>query len=160
MTTRRQFLGESSVLALSLALTPEAALAHPYQARERDLDQISFRAFASSVGNGFQMSQGGYPRLRLVLVQARPELPIAARQNAPAPTEDEHFSLLFQGPLDQPVEQGTHWFEHPRIGRFAMFIVPIYSSDLDRLHYEAVFNRPVEFESLTRRANQYSRHVN
>ena len=160
MTTRRQFLGESSVLALSLALTPEAALAHPYQARDRDLDQISFRAFVSSVGTSFQVSEGGISRGRLVLVQARPELPITAGQSAPLPTEDEHFSLLFQGPLHAPLDQATHWFEHPRIGWFAMFIVPIYSSGSDCLHYEAVFNRPVEFASLTRLVNHHSRNLN
>jgi hypothetical protein len=52
----------------------------------------------------------------------------------------ESFSLLFEGPAHQPLIQRTYTFEHPRLGRFDLFIVPV-AKDRDRLQYEAVFSR-------------------
>ena len=48
----------------------------------------------------------------------------------------ESFSLLFQGAQSQPLGQGTHLFEHPQLGAFELFIVPV-AAENGRLHYQA-----------------------
>ncbi len=50
------------------------------------------------------------------------------------------FSLVFQGPLHQPFEQGSYTMEHTRIGPFPLFIVPMQATQ-DAMYYEAMFNR-------------------
>ena len=53
---------------------------------------------------------------------------------------NEQFSIIFRGPSDQSLGQGTRRMEHKRFGEFELFIVPI-RQDGDGLYYEAVFNR-------------------
>jgi hypothetical protein len=59
------------------------------------------------------------------------------------PQQYENFSLLFHGAQSQPLGQGTYSFEHPQIGSFDLFIVPI-AAENGQLHYQAVFNRLVQ----------------
>lgn len=49
------------------------------------------------------------------------------------------FTLVFSGPRDMPLEQGTFHVEHDQIGRFDLFLVPI-GEDQSNRQYEAVFN--------------------
>jgi hypothetical protein len=48
------------------------------------------------------------------------------------------FSLVFRGPADLVVPQRTYRMEHPGLGAFEIFIVPI-GPDEDGMGYEAVF---------------------
>jgi len=50
------------------------------------------------------------------------------------------FSLLFRGPQQPLLPQQIYPFEHDRLGRFDLFIVPV-KRDAHGLYYEAVFNR-------------------
>lgn len=52
----------------------------------------------------------------------------------------EQFSIVFRGPVDQPMAQGIRQFRHPDMGSFELFIVPI-KQDGEGYQYEAVFNR-------------------
>jgi hypothetical protein len=49
------------------------------------------------------------------------------------------FNLHFRGPREPRLAQGTLALEHPEIGRFDVFLVPI-GGDADGWIYEAVFN--------------------
>jgi hypothetical protein len=49
------------------------------------------------------------------------------------------FSLVFRGPLDQPLEQGLHLMTHETMGTESLFLVPI-AREADGFRYEAVFN--------------------
>ncbi|HWY78167.1 MAG TPA: hypothetical protein VN281_21305, partial [Verrucomicrobiae bacterium] len=60
-----------------------------------------------------------------------------------ADARNERFSLLFSGPLNRTLLQGSYIFEHLGIGRFEMFIVPVGPDSTNPRYYEAVFNRPV-----------------
>lgn len=53
------------------------------------------------------------------------------------------FSLLFRGPHQPQLRQQIYAFEHDRLGRFDLFIVPV-KRDAHGLYYEAVFNRVIE----------------
>jgi hypothetical protein len=52
----------------------------------------------------------------------------------------EQFSLVFSGPTAAPLGQGTRRVEHPRLGAFPLFVVPV-GTDGDVTLYQAVFNR-------------------
>jgi len=53
------------------------------------------------------------------------------------------FTLLFRGPARPVLAQQIYSFEHDRLGRFDLFIVPV-GQDAQGLAYEAVFNRLVD----------------
>jgi hypothetical protein len=53
------------------------------------------------------------------------------------------FSILFHGPADRMLPQGTYSFRHDTLGDFLLFIVPIVGSDDERIVYEACFSRRV-----------------
>ena len=55
----------------------------------------------------------------------------------------ENFSLLFAGPANQFLAQGTYAFEHEQLGNFDLFIVPV-AREQDSVQYQAVFNRLIE----------------
>jgi uncharacterized protein DUF6916 len=74
------------------------------------------------------------PRLELVLVEVSP---------LRRPAGQETFSLLFRGPKDQFLPQGTNLFRHDQMGEFEMFSTPI-KEDANYYYYEAIFNRIAE----------------
>jgi hypothetical protein len=55
----------------------------------------------------------------------------------------ERFSVLFKGPKEPFLAQGTRHFVHDQMGDFDLFIVPIGADD-GSVTYEATFNRLVD----------------
>jgi len=49
------------------------------------------------------------------------------------------FSLVFRGPLEQPLGQGLQPMLHEKMGNESLFLVPI-AREVDGFRYEAVFN--------------------
>lgn len=56
--------------------------------------------------------------------------------------QQERFSLVFRGPLEARLDQGTYSFEHNELGKFDLFIVPIRQDEAG-FYYEAAFNRSI-----------------
>ena len=110
-----------------------------------NLDQIPFARFADLMNTKFWIRQEPGIEVSLELVSAtRP--PTTVPEDTPgAGPRYESFSLVFNGPLDRPLRQQTYPFEHERIGRFDLFIVPI-SRERGALQYQAVINRRVKQE--------------
>jgi hypothetical protein len=52
------------------------------------------------------------------------------------------FSVLFHGPPDRVLAQGSYAFHHEALGALVLFIVPIIGSDAERIVYEACFSQP------------------
>ena len=52
----------------------------------------------------------------------------------------ESFTLLFTG-SPPPIPQGTYAVDHPGLGSFSLFLVPVHTEG-DGQEYEAVVNRP------------------
>jgi hypothetical protein len=94
--------------------------------------------FAGLRGEGFQVhwEGGAVVPLRLVAVS---DLAALARKQTSAENE-RSFLLLFRGPSDRALDQGTYYFEHGQIGGFSLFIVPMAPGENAR-YYEAIFNR-------------------
>ena len=105
------------------------------------MTSLTLSTFSELLRTRFRV--GLYPAeaVELELVQVTPGGTVAKdRLNLP---QYESFSLLFHGPQQRMLRQGTYAFEHPQIGRFDLFIVPI-AAENGRVHYQAIFNRLVK----------------
>ena len=54
--------------------------------------------------------------------------------------DQERFAIVFRGPGQPILPQGSYGFEHDEMGEFTLFIVPMRQDD-EGISYEAVFNR-------------------
>ena len=90
--------------------------------------------FAKHLNTDFtaQHPQHGNVTLQLVHVSELRETP---RQRM--------FSLMFRGPLEQPMEQGGYPLSHAEMGSAVLFLVPV-AREADGFRYEAVFNNLVK----------------
>ena len=96
------------------------------------LGNLTQSMFAENVSSAFHVrNQDGLP-VSLELVECRAG---AAR------ADYEIFSLMFKGPRDTVLPQRIHEVEHPVLGTFPLFLVPV-RQDHDGTYYESVFNRP------------------
>ena len=102
------------------------------------LDKLSFQTFASQLQTTFQVALPDGTLIPLQLIEATKGAPQKAKALG---TVYEHFSLLFAGPLQPVLEQKIHSFQHPRVGQFDIFIVPVVSNDPSGMRYECIFNR-------------------
>jgi hypothetical protein len=107
---------------------------------ELPLDQLSFEQLRRLLKTKFRVDSDSPQPVELELTEAT-----QFRKNRSAATSAnhqnyEHFSLLFAGPADRPLEQKTHSFTHDQLGTFQLFIVPV-RLEQGKLYYEAVFNR-------------------
>ena len=146
METRRKFLRDCSLVAATASLVPTATVAQNYTARMAAPKGLGLEQFARQVKTSFIVRRDSN-RIKLLLVEAR------AFSSATPYSEDarnEKFSLLFWGPAEQPLEQGAYLFEHPRMGRQEIFIVPVGYVDTAQCCYEAIFNRPINSVELDR----------
>jgi hypothetical protein len=143
-TNRRQFLVGCSTLTMAASLTPASVLAAPFRTRSVSLERISLEKFAMCRGANFRVLREGSVAAGLRLVEVAPWQPSYPQMPGAEDGQNEKFSLLFQGINGGALDQDTYLFEHPGIGQFAMFIVPIRTMDANHDYYEAVFNRPRE----------------
>jgi hypothetical protein len=95
------------------------------------LDQLTFDTFAQKLNTQFQVENRAAAIVTMELVEAS-ELPASPRYEA--------FSIVFCGPAEAFLAQGTYRFQHNNIGAFDLFIVPI-RQDQHGFYYEVVFNR-------------------
>ncbi|HEY2975696.1 MAG TPA: hypothetical protein VGJ48_24490 [Pyrinomonadaceae bacterium] len=92
---------------------------------------LTYQAFAQHIHTKFQVPVDDSQRVELELAE------ISELKESPG---HEEFALVFRGPCDAFLGQGTRSFEHDQMGQFGLFIVPI-RQDEQGYYYEAVFNR-------------------
>ena len=144
MPTRRQFLRRCSTASLTATVFPAAALPSNSVHGTVELSAIQYASFARQAGTLFHVLDEAGTGVFLRLVEVKPFVPADEAADANAPdVRNERFSLLFSGPLNQKLSQGSYVFEHMGIGRFDMFIVPVGPDTSNPRYYQAVFNRPV-----------------
>lgn len=102
-----------------------------------DMD-LTHETLTNFLNTEFQVDRGG-EKIQLFLIEIS-KLKKNERQ--------EQFSIVFRGPLEPPLSQGIHQFQHAKIGSFELFVVPI-NRDEEGYQYEAVFNRLAGAEQLT-----------
>jgi len=144
MQTRRKFLRDCSLVAVTASLGPAVAWGQNPLARIGVSDWPGFAQFARQVNTSF-LVRTGYTTVRLLLVQANP---FSAASPEAEDAGNEKFSLRFRGPAQQPLEQNTYRFDHLRLGRLSIFIVPTGWLDTKYCYYDAIFDRPVNAAQL------------
>jgi Domain of unknown function (DUF6916) len=102
-------------------------------------DRTSRAAFARQVGTQFRIQLGALESRTLRLRSVSDLGPAPAPAHQPAPGR-EGFSLLFSGPAKPLLSQATYPVDHPRLGSFLLFLVPVGLRSSDP-SYEAVINR-------------------
>jgi hypothetical protein len=91
--------------------------------------------FAEHLGETFRAVVEPENQLELELV----EVEVLGSAPPQDPPRRESFSIVFRGPKDNALAQGTFRMEHDEIGGFDIFLVPI-GEDQDGRQYEAIFN--------------------
>jgi hypothetical protein len=87
--------------------------------------------FAELTGDDFTVHLDTGERFQLRLAAAAPT--VLAPTDEPAP-----FSILFRGPTSPILPEQSYAIEHPTLGRFDVFLVPLGSDDRGA-RYEAAF---------------------
>ena len=90
---------------------------------------LSYDDFARNIKTKFNVSDTAGTELELTELS---ELKLSSGQ--------EQFSIVFRGPTERFLGQGTRVLEHDEMGQFPLFIVPIRQTH-EGYYYEAVFNR-------------------
>jgi hypothetical protein len=97
--------------------------------------ELNLATFAENLETKFQASAAESEAVELELVSAKDTGTNIAEGR-------EQFSILFRGPLEAFLDQRMYQMEHPRMGTFDLFLVPI-KRDEDGFYYEACFARMV-----------------
>jgi hypothetical protein len=105
----------------------------------------TYAEFAQFTGSVFAVHLAPEEVVELMLSSATEVGPNAADGGQP---RWERFSLLFHGPRSRFIAQATYAFEHPTMGRFPLFIVPL-GVDGESYQYEAIFNQRARPEATT-----------
>lgn len=95
-------------------------------------EQIEKETFQSAVNTIFQVSDESIVALTLVRVQ-----------EGRSTDRIEQFSLIFHGPAQPLLTQGTRHLIHPTLGELDLFLVPIGTTS-EGADYEAAFTRFLE----------------
>jgi len=96
---------------------------------------LDLESFESQLGTNFLINyEAAKVQVRLVHVTNF----ASAKQNTAG---QEGFSLLFRGPKETTLKQGTYLIEQEELGRFSFLVVPVGTKDTRAPHYEAVINR-------------------
>ena len=98
-------------------------------------DQLTLEAFSPWLKTKFRVILDSANSLELELVEAN-----AITSPGHANPAHEIFSLIFHGPDKQLLPQRIYSFEHDRMGRFDLFIVPIGQKP-GFIQYQVLFNR-------------------
>jgi hypothetical protein len=106
------------------------------------LETFTRSTFLDRVGDRFLMHPGsgsnGALEVELVEVSAPGSGSSELQAETQPSGEREPFSLVFRAPVHAPREQGTYRIEHPELGAFDLFLVPI-GADAEGVRLEAVF---------------------
>lgn len=100
-----------------------------------ELHDLNLASFNENLQTKFQASAEGTPTVELEMVSAKD-----TGTNLEA--GQEQFAITFRGPLDAFLMQRTYTMEHPQMGTFDLFLVPIRQQQ-DGFYYEACFARMV-----------------
>jgi hypothetical protein len=97
------------------------------------LEEFEIGTFAPHLGETFRIQAADSEWAEMTLIEATALGQGTASEGLRAP-----FSIVFRGPRDPVLPQGTYRVEHAAIGAFELFLVPI-GPDGEGMRYEAVF---------------------
>jgi hypothetical protein len=107
-------------------------------AQANRLAKLTLSKFNAQLNTTFRFRIKGAGWVDFQLIETKDLRPEAAL--ASADDKAECFYLLFHGPGEVPLAQGTYTVKHSELKKFEIFVVPA-DSDNKGLKYEAHFNR-------------------
>jgi hypothetical protein len=134
----RLLKGKQSVPEPGLPKAPGDGMKTVLGTPGRPLDRTSAAIFERHLGSAFRIvaGSGAAPQLVHLTGITRSQTIAGPGRNATEPTPA--FSLVFRGLSGPDLLQDTYRVEHPQLGAFPLFLVPIGPNQSDR-HYQAVF---------------------
>lgn len=97
-------------------------------------ESLTEAEFRRNIGQKFELQLDPLPSLEFELIDVRAAGPPPPRGiGRPDP-----FSIVFRGPLEPQLSQGTYRLVHTELGTLELFLVPV-SPDAEGRYYEAVF---------------------
>jgi len=104
----------------------------------RPLDRTSAEIFERQVGTAFLIFAGAGTAPRRVHLAKVTRSETITRPSRRAPESTPAFSLIFRGSRGAALVQDTYRVEHPQLGVFPLFLVPI-GPNQDDMRYQAIF---------------------
>lgn len=101
------------------------------------LDTFTIATFSEQRGTTFRLSLASGETLDATLLQVTP-LSAKGPSGEELPRKRTPFSLIFRIPAPDRFEQKIYRMEHPEIGTFDLFLVPI-GRDAEGFQCEAIF---------------------
>ena len=133
-SSRREFLKRGTFVALAAGV-PLALTENALGTTKSTPAGLNISSFRSQLGSSFIINhQASKVKFTLVGLTS-----FASRKETAAGKEG--FSLLFRGPKETTLKQGTYLIEHKELGKFSFLVVPVGTKDTRAPHYEAVINR-------------------
>ena len=135
-SSRREFLKRGSLVAIAAGVPMGIAeIALGMGTKTSAATGLDLESFEFQLGTNFLINhEAKKVEVRLVHVTNF----ASAKQTQAG---QEGFSLLFRGPKETTLKQGTYLIEHKELGRFSFLVVPVGTKDTRAPHYEAVINR-------------------
>lgn len=100
-----------------------------------ELESLTREHFADKIGDSFDLLFADGSRHPLELTEVRDIFVGGNREG-----KRQAFALGFLGSSTAYVQQATHVFEHPALGRLGFFLVPLGPAQkTGRMQYEAIF---------------------
>ena len=130
--------GKESVPEDGLPPAPLGGITTVLSAPGARLDRTNAAIFEEHLGSAFRIVPGSGALPRLVHLTRVTRLQTIAQTNPTAFEPTPAFSLIFRGPAGPALVQGTYQVEHPQIGVFPLFLVPIGPNRAEAC-YEAIF---------------------
>ena len=127
MNDRQAICSSSFIVAAFIFSKKESELTEP--------QELNLATFAENLQTKFQASAAETKPVELEMVSA-------TDTGTNLEEGREQFSIIFRGPLDTFLEQQTYQLEHPRMGTFDLFLVPVRKQE-DGFYYEACFARMI-----------------
>jgi len=143
--SRRKFLKAGVLAALFAAVPLKTALGQSWKDRDGNpgdgsspalqnndpLATYTKAAFVSYLNSVFQLNNG-FNVIAVTLLKV---------DDMPSAKGGECFSLLFRGGSGRALRQNTYNVDHPSLGRFALFLVPVGTDEHGVQGYLATINR-------------------
>ncbi len=96
------------------------------------LESFTCATFEQHLGETFRVGAGDREGVDLMLTE------VTALSSSSPDRAREPFSIVFRGPPDPVMPQQIQRLQHPGLGTFELFLVPI-GPDGEGMQYEAVF---------------------
>jgi hypothetical protein len=107
---------------------------------DSSLDLLTLSRFSEAVQSQFEVQTRSGTHVVMELSSVTPG---NVARGGPDGSRFESFSLLFHGPHDPALPQGTYAFHHERLGNLDLFMVPI-AKGKSGVDYQVIINRLVK----------------